>query len=367
MDRNLDISVLMPTHNRAAILRDTLEAMTRVRRDGLEVEFVVVDNASTDDTREVIGSYAKRLPVRRVYEPRPGKNRALNRALAEAELGRIVVFTDDDVTPRRDWLLAIHDVCARRPEYSVFGGQIHAVWPSDKVPGWALDPFIHAFGFAHHDYAKEERPYAPDEFPFGPNYWVRREVFADGLRFYEHIGPHPRNRILGDETLFLKQLRGHGFEPFYTPKALVGHRIQPENFSAAAIVKRAATLGRGAPVVNGLCQADLLHSHPHIWRLRRRMALWWYALRYLRARLTRDHDRQVVRSVHAIFNMAYNRASLELARHDGHLPDPNPSSAPEASSEPPPPAEAAPPRSAEPARTADAAAKKLRSVHGSQC
>ena len=323
MDRHLDISVLMPTHNRAAILRETLEAMTRVARDGFRVEFVVVDNASSDATAEVIAAFADRLPVRRVFEPRPGKNRALNRALAEVNLGRIVVFTDDDVTPAENWLAAIHDVCARRSEYSVFGGRIHAVWPTDAVPGWALDPFIHAFGFAHHDYAEEERPYAPDAFPFGPNYWVRREVFTSGLRFYEHIGPHPRNRILGDETLFLKQLRSQGLEPFYTPAAVVGHRIQPENFSAEAIVKRAATLGRGAPVVNGLCQPELLRRHPRIWRLRRRMALCWYALRYIRAQLAFSRDRRVIRSVHAIFNMAFNRASLDLARGGGRLPVPN--------------------------------------------
>ncbi len=313
MNSKTDITIIMPTYNRAAVLRETLAALAGVDRGALRVELVVIDNNSNDQTADVLCEFARRLPLRALFEPQPGKNKALNRALTEVELGEIVLFTDDDVTPAADWLHAVWDAAQRWPQYQVFGGRIEVCWPPGAVPGWAEVPFIKAFGFAHHDYAPDERPYGPGHFPFGPNYWVRRTVFDDGRRFCENIGPHPTNRILGDETLFLKQLREDGHEQLYCPRAVVQHRIQPEALSAAAIKRRAATLGRGGPLVGGLCRRQLLDQHPLLWRSLRHAALWYYRLRYLLAQLTPDPDQRVVRSVQAIINIAYNAASLELA------------------------------------------------------
>lgn len=288
--------------------------MTHLRRNGLKVEFVIVDNHGHDDTSAVIESVADRLPVRRLFEPRPGKNCALNRGLNDPDLGRIILFTDDDVTPSQDWLLAVRAACQRWPDFGIFGGKINVIWPSPEIPGWAKIPFIRAFGFAQHDYAESDRPYAPGDYPFGPNYWIRREVLDGGRRFDEAIGPHPTNRILGDEILFVKQLREDGHQPVYTPTATVGHRIQPENCSQTWIRKRAWTLGRGAPHVSGLCRRPLLEKHPLIWRLLRLAALGRYGVGSLLASASLSADRRVERHVVANLNMAYNLESLRLAR-----------------------------------------------------
>jgi glycosyltransferase involved in cell wall biosynthesis len=78
-----DVTVLMPTFNRATVLRATLEAMCRVRTRGLSAEFVVIDNASTDATPQVLKEFAARLPLRWLRETAPGKSNALNRALRD--------------------------------------------------------------------------------------------------------------------------------------------------------------------------------------------------------------------------------------------------------------------------------------------
>jgi len=48
MSKDLDISVLIPTYNRAEILRETLEAMCQVKRDGQELEFLMIEAQVTE-------------------------------------------------------------------------------------------------------------------------------------------------------------------------------------------------------------------------------------------------------------------------------------------------------------------------------
>ncbi|RMF85672.1 MAG: glycosyltransferase, partial [Planctomycetota bacterium] len=211
-----DITVMLSTYNRSGILRETLECFTRLDVRDLRVEFVVIDNNSGDDTRETAESFADRLPLRVLFCGTPGKNAALNLGLRQANLGAIIVMTDDDVSPRQDWLLAIHAASARWPDAAVFGGAVQVVWPDVNVPGWAKHEFIRSFGFAHHEYADRDTPYTNGQFPHGPNYWIRREVIEAGHCFDERIGPRPKNRILGDETVFLKQLNDAGYKLMYT-------------------------------------------------------------------------------------------------------------------------------------------------------
>jgi glycosyltransferase involved in cell wall biosynthesis len=77
------LSVVIATYNRGEALRLTLEAMTGVRHSDLRVEWIVVDNNSSDHSAAIIRSFSGRLPLRHLHESRPGKNCALNKALAE--------------------------------------------------------------------------------------------------------------------------------------------------------------------------------------------------------------------------------------------------------------------------------------------
>ena len=71
-----------------------------------EVQLVVVDNGSTDDTRAELARLAQALgrPIEVVHEGRTGLSRARNAGLA-ASTGDLVVFTDDDCHMNRDYIL----------------------------------------------------------------------------------------------------------------------------------------------------------------------------------------------------------------------------------------------------------------------
>ena len=62
MNSDLDISVIIATHNRDSVLDETLQGMERLDRSGINVEFVIVDNNSSDKTKDVVMRFSERLP-----------------------------------------------------------------------------------------------------------------------------------------------------------------------------------------------------------------------------------------------------------------------------------------------------------------
>jgi glycosyltransferase involved in cell wall biosynthesis len=88
-----DVSVVVPTRNRSELLAVTLRSVLRQRDVDLEV--LVVDEASTDDTRAMLAGLGDpRIRVIR-HETPQGVSTARNRGAAEAH-GEWVAFTDDD-------------------------------------------------------------------------------------------------------------------------------------------------------------------------------------------------------------------------------------------------------------------------------
>lgn len=117
----MKFSVVVPTFNRAATLRQTLTAL--ISQDYPDYEIIVVDDGSTDGTREMI---AREFPqVHYVYQANRGPAAARNRGIAIAT-GDIIAFTDDDCLPPRDWLSRLADGYARYPQVAGVGGGLRA-------------------------------------------------------------------------------------------------------------------------------------------------------------------------------------------------------------------------------------------------
>ncbi len=128
------LSVIMATRNRGRILRDVFEAFCRLQQPSSGWQLIIVDNDSTDDTSQVIASFANRLPLHTARERELGKNRALNRGL-ELVKGDLTVFTDDDIFPCTNWLVKLKQAADSQPAYSMFGGPIIARWEAPP-PYW---------------------------------------------------------------------------------------------------------------------------------------------------------------------------------------------------------------------------------------
>lgn len=90
------VSVYIPTRNRSALLRRAVDSV--LAQTYAEIEILICDEASTDDTAEVVADYARRFPGRFTYlrnETPQGACRARNRCIEQAT-GTYVTGLDDD-------------------------------------------------------------------------------------------------------------------------------------------------------------------------------------------------------------------------------------------------------------------------------
>jgi len=235
------VTVLMATRNRAALLKEVLEAYCGLQSPRGGWKLIVVDNGSTDNTAEMVSGFRARLPIQYLLESRLGKNAALNTGILFCE-GELVVFTDDDVLPHADWLVRLEDSADAHPQYSIFGGVVLPRWESEP-PEW-VEWTNKAAVFTLTSPSLQEGPVDPNEV-YGPNMAVRAEVLRSGARFDNSIGPRGNKYPMGSETEFVLRLSRQGHQCWHAVRAVVEHFIRSEQLRKEWVFRRAIRFGRG--------------------------------------------------------------------------------------------------------------------------
>src|SRR5688572_21637380 len=133
----VDATILICTYNRGEYLTRTLDSLAMMpANSGFSWNVLVVDNNSSDNTRQVVLSRADRFPVPLTYlfEGRQGKSNALNTGMSAAR-ARILVFTDDDVDVGPDWIQASVQPLLERKDIDYTGGPVRPIWGGPR-PAW---------------------------------------------------------------------------------------------------------------------------------------------------------------------------------------------------------------------------------------
>ena len=220
----MNVSIGVCTWNRCELLRKGLEAMTLLTiPSGVNWEVLVVNNNCTDRTDDVVRAFEGSLPIRGVFEARPGKSHALNKAIREAK-GEYILWTDDDTRVDEGWVAAYCRAFERWPAAAVFGGAIDP-WFEDRPPAW-LSQVMDRIGnaYAVRDFGTEPVSLADDVVPFGANMAVRRVVQARYI-YDVSLGPRPGSPLRGEETTVVRRMLRDGLEGWWIPGARVRHFI----------------------------------------------------------------------------------------------------------------------------------------------
>jgi glycosyltransferase involved in cell wall biosynthesis len=220
-----DVTVVVCTYNRAALLLDALTSLFALETDGrFAFELLVVDNASTDDTSSVVVELAAESPVpfRSVREMVRGVAAARNRGVREAA-GRWVAFFDDDQVADPRWLAELMAFAGEKVTPCVGGANrllLPNGTPADLAPvcRWMLGETMGG---------DAPTPAVGRLAPGAGNLLIHKDVFARVGVFDGGL------KTAGEDGELFRRVEAVGIVPWYTPRAVMHHvvaayRVRPD-------------------------------------------------------------------------------------------------------------------------------------------
>ncbi len=220
-------SVVVPTYNRSGELRKTLQSLGALAT-AAPWEVIVIDNNSTDDTKQAVIEAQRDFPVelRYLFEGEQGRSAAMNTGIRAAK-GIIIATTDDDVQVEPDWLDAAGDALDSH-DCDYVGGKVLPVWPA-KRPDWIPDHGGKQWAvIALLDYGPDPIPFftLAHHVPIGVNMAFRRTAFDRAGLWSNRVG-RKKGTLLGQEVReWMLRAREVGLRGYYTPRMVVHHMIQ---------------------------------------------------------------------------------------------------------------------------------------------
>jgi glycosyltransferase involved in cell wall biosynthesis len=219
-----DVSVVVTTYNRADVLPRALQGLLRQDARGVRYEVVVVDNNSTDSTRQVVEACMAggQGSVRYVFEARQGISHGRNAGILSSR-APIVAFTDDDVTVAPDWVATLKRSLDAHPEADCVGGRV-LLRAGQILPSWLTRD--HWGPVALLDYG--DAPFFVTDQRrlclIGANTAFRRRVF-------ERIGLYAAHMVAVNDNEILVRLWRSGGRGLYIPELVVVSDVATERLT----------------------------------------------------------------------------------------------------------------------------------------
>ena len=219
------LSVVVCTYNRAHLLATAIDALLNQVQGTPPYEVIVVDNNSSDGTRDVVERFGSGM-VRYAFEGRQGLSVARNHgvALAGADL---VAFTDDDVQVEAHWVQSIVQAFSEHADVDMVGGKVEPVW-EEAPPAWLREAGPAPLALL--DFGEDafrvtpERPIAL----IGANVAIRRRAF-DRIGGFSPVVQRVCDSIGSTEDYeFQMRLIGQGGGALYDPRIVVRAAVAPE-------------------------------------------------------------------------------------------------------------------------------------------
>jgi glycosyltransferase involved in cell wall biosynthesis len=231
------ISAIICTHNRDTYLGAAIDSLL-AQDFSAEFEVVVVDNGSSDRTREVVEQRLGNPRVKYVFEPTIGLSVARNTG-ARVASGAILAYLDDDAVASVSWLQVLSAAYEHNSQLAIAGGKVTLLWPPNIEPPHWLSPGL-AGNLGAYDLG-DRMIYIqqPGLTPRGLNYSLRRSFLEEIEGFDPHLGRVGKNLLSNEELQMTEFALQRGWQVAYLPQALVAHNVAPER------LKRSWFLNRG--------------------------------------------------------------------------------------------------------------------------
>ncbi|MCU0565414.1 MAG: glycosyltransferase family 2 protein [Oculatellaceae cyanobacterium Prado106] len=230
------ISAIICTHNRDQYLGAAIDSLMSQDFDG-EYEVIVIDNASSDRTRQIVEPYLADPRFHYVYEAVLGLSVARNTGAQTAQ-SPILAYLDDDAVASSHWLQTLLQAYQENEKLAIAGGKVTLLWSDGTQPPRWLSPGL-AGNLGAYDLG-EERVYIdrPGLTPRGLNYSIRAEFLDQIGGFDLHLGRVGKNLLSNEELLMTERALELGWQVAYLPTATVAHNVAPERIHRTWFLSR---------------------------------------------------------------------------------------------------------------------------------
>ena len=200
------------------------------------IELVVVVDSNDEIYEKAVNKYGNRDDVViHNNKENVGNLESVNKGV-EIATGDIIANIDDDASADRNWVSELVSIYQEKDALAV-GGRIEPDWVTGKAD-YIPEEFYWLIGATHRGF-REDAGTARNT--FGSNLSFRREVFLELGGFKTEVSDEDRDRKLqGGETELCARLhKEYGERLYYTPDALVYHKIFHYRTKRKWLVKRA--------------------------------------------------------------------------------------------------------------------------------
>jgi glycosyltransferase AglI len=270
-------SIIILTYNRVGLLRQTLESVAGQDYPLDMFEVVVVNDGSTDGTREFLREFARAHPQAAVRVINSDRNRGTGpsrNAGVKGSSGEIIAYIDDDCTAEKNWLRTLDNVYASRPsvrsavvrlmngrEDNVFARYFHShhVFGMNTlhIPGSeSLEDMVSLF-----------------KLPEADGFLRGCEVAHGSFRrfLFDEVGLYDEGMVMAEDAEFrMRLIERLGDRLYYSCASSVTHYYKTDYLS---LMRHFFTYGRGGHYFRGL-RSHRVRDYS-FWRMR------WYTLRYM--------------------------------------------------------------------------------------
>ena len=235
------VSVIVCCFNSAARLRQTLKHLSLQKTDGIDCEVVLVDNASTDQSKEIALALwdefgRSTVPLKIIDQPVQGLSKAREKGI-DAALYDILIFCDDDNWLEDNYLRDAVSVMESQSQVGALGGIGTAI---TDIP---LPPWFEQYKGCYACYPQGQQDgeltdtYA---FLYGAGMVVKREVLQ--LLSAKNFVPILPDRVgtaltSGGDTELSYAIRLVGYKLWFTSKLKFSHYLAPSRLSDAYLYR----------------------------------------------------------------------------------------------------------------------------------
>ncbi|MCS4185027.1 glycosyltransferase [Salinibacter ruber] len=234
----LSITVLVPTHGRPVLLKQTLKAVAACSLPDGYRELIVIENGSCAGAEKIVESLPSRLHARYMHDSWGNKSNALNKAIETIDSG-LVVFFDDDVEMHPDTLVSYSTTAREHGPGHFYGGDVRV----DRE-GSFPDGFASKFPASTTGYDAADRVGRDGMVFLGFNWAVYKEDLDRMGGFNPLLGPgSPIGTSVGDESELQQRMMEEGIEPVAVPQAVVTHDVPEGHTTFRWLLKRKYRVG----------------------------------------------------------------------------------------------------------------------------